>query len=109
MISAFNMRIFEVPGYEADDILQCQKGGIEGGCLYRHRQGYAQLVDNRVKVYDPMKDRVFDEEFVGRDSESARKLQSSWHSPAMRLTYPALRGRRKDRELLVQFGASKRY
>lgn len=68
MISAFNIRIFEVPGYEADDILgtiakKAESEEIEVFIVTGDKD-MLQLVDDRVKVYDPMKDKVLDEESI---------------------------------------------
>lgn len=68
MISAFNIRIFEMPGYEADDILGtiARRAESEGANVFivTGDKDMLQLVDNRVRIYDPMKDRVFDKAFV---------------------------------------------
>lgn len=68
MISAFNIRIFEVPGYEADDILgtiakKAESEEIEVFIVTGDKD-MLQLVDDRVKIYDPMKDKVLDEESI---------------------------------------------
>lgn len=68
MISAFNISIFEAPGYEADDLLGtiAKRAASEGIDVFivTGDKDMLQLVNNRVKVYDPMKDKVLDEEFV---------------------------------------------
>ena len=68
IISAFNIAIFEMPGYEADDILGtiAEKAASEGMDVFivTGDKDMLQLINDKVKVYDPMKDRVFDEEFV---------------------------------------------
>jgi len=68
MISAFNISIFEAPGYEADDLLGtiAKRAASEGIDVFivTGDKDMLQLVNNRVKIYDPMKDKVLDEEFV---------------------------------------------
>jgi DNA polymerase-1 len=68
IIAAFNIKIFEVPGYEADDILGtiAQRGASEGLDVFivTGDKDMLQLISDRIKVYDPMKDAVFDEQFV---------------------------------------------
>ena len=68
IISAFNIAIFEMPGYEADDILGtiAEKAASEGMDVFivTGDKDMLQLINDKVKVYDPMKERVFDEEFV---------------------------------------------
>lgn len=68
IISALNIKIFEVPGYEADDILGtiAKTGASEGIDVFivTGDKDMLQIVDRRVKVYDPMKDMIFDEQYV---------------------------------------------
>jgi DNA polymerase-1 len=68
MISAFNIPIFEEPGYEADDVLATLAGRAakEGAEVYivTGDKDMLQLLTDTVKVYDPMKDRVLDAGYV---------------------------------------------
>lgn len=68
IISAFNIKIFEVPGYEADDLLStiAKKAEEEdvNVFLVTGDKDMLQIVDNRIMIYDPMKDKVLDEEYV---------------------------------------------
>lgn len=68
MITAFNIRMFEVPGYEADDILGtiAQKGSSLGLEVFivTGDKDMLQIVNGMIKVYDPMKDIVFDRAYV---------------------------------------------
>jgi DNA polymerase-1 len=68
IISAFNIKIFEVPGYEADDVLGtiAKKAASQGMEVFivTGDKDMLQIVGEKIKVYDPMKDRVFDEEYV---------------------------------------------
>jgi DNA polymerase-1 len=68
MIRAFNIRIFEVPGYEADDLLStiAVKASESGADVFivTSDKDMLQIVDERIKVYDPVKDRVLDEAYV---------------------------------------------
>jgi DNA polymerase-1 len=68
MISAFNIKMFEVPGYEADDLLGtiAKKAASEGMNVYivTGDKDMLQLVEDSIKIYDPMKDRIFDEEYI---------------------------------------------
>jgi len=68
MIAAFNIATFEVPGYEADDILgaiakKAETNGVDVFIVTADKD-MLQLIDERVKIYDPIKDRVLDEQFV---------------------------------------------
>lgn len=68
MIEAFNIRIFEAPGYEADDILatvaeEAARRGIRVFIVTGDKD-MLQLVHGSVMVYDPMKDKVLDDEYV---------------------------------------------
>jgi DNA polymerase-1 len=68
MVAALNISIFELPGYEADDILGtiAKKAATEGMDVFivTSDKDMLQVVDDKVKIYDPMKDRVLDEQFV---------------------------------------------
>ena len=68
IIAAFNIKIFEIPGYEADDILGtiAQKGASEGLDVFivTGDKDMLQIVNEKIKVYDPMKDKVFDQQYV---------------------------------------------
>lgn len=68
IVSAFNIKIFEMPGFEADDILcTIAKKAEEGGAnvfIVTGDKDMLQIVDNIIKVYDPVKDRVLGEEYV---------------------------------------------
>ncbi len=68
MVSALKIRIFEIPGYEADDILGtiAKRAESEGADVFivTGDKDMLQIVDDKIKVYDPMKDKVFDEAYV---------------------------------------------
>lgn len=68
VISAFNIKIFEIPGYEADDIIGtiAKKAAGEGVSIFivTADKDMLQLVDENIKIYDPVKDRVLDIDYV---------------------------------------------
>ena len=68
MIEAFHITIFEMPGYEADDLIGtiAKKAASEGANIFivTADKDMMQLVDDRIKVYDPLKDRILDRNFV---------------------------------------------
>lgn len=68
MIRAFNIKIFEAEGYEADDLLCtiAKKAAGEGANVFivTSDKDMLQIVDERIKIYDPVKDRVLDGEYV---------------------------------------------
>jgi len=68
VISALHIKVFEMPGYEADDIIGtiAKRAASEGSNVYivTADKDMLQLVDDRVKVYDPMKDRILDRAYV---------------------------------------------
>lgn len=113
IISAFNIQIFEVPGYEADDILGtiARKAESEGVDVFivTGDKDMLQLVDSRVKVYDPMKDRVLDEEFVrerfGVGPERVAEFMALTGDAVDNI--PGIKGvgEKTAKELLVQFGS----
>lgn len=68
IVSAFNIKTFELPGYEADDILGtiAKKAAAKGLDVYivTADKDMLQLVDEKIKIYDPMKDKIFDKNFI---------------------------------------------
>lgn len=68
IISAFRINAFEVPGYEADDVIGtiARKAALEGHKVFivTADKDMLQLVDDNIKIYDPMKERVLDAEYV---------------------------------------------
>ncbi|MEW6107811.1 MAG: DNA polymerase I [Nitrospirota bacterium] len=68
MISAFNISILELPGYEADDIIgtiakKASGNGIEV-LIVTADKDMLQLADEHIRIYDPMKEKIFDTEYV---------------------------------------------
>ncbi|MDH4232212.1 MAG: DNA polymerase I [Nitrospirota bacterium] len=68
VISAFRIKIFELAGYEADDIIGtiAKDAAAKGAEVYivTADKDMLQLVDERIKIYDPMKERVLDSAYV---------------------------------------------
>ncbi len=68
VIAALNIKVFELPGYEADDIIGtiAIRAAAEGSDVYivTADKDMLQLVDDRIRVYDPMKDRTLDRAYV---------------------------------------------
>lgn len=68
IIGAFNVRIFEVPGYEADDLIgTIAKKSAEKGVdvfIVTADKDMLQLIDKNIKVYDPVKDRILNGRYV---------------------------------------------
>ncbi len=68
VVEAFNIKIFEVPGYEADDLIGtiAKKSEDKGMDVFivTADKDMLQLVSTKVKIYDPVKDRILDEEYV---------------------------------------------
>lgn len=66
--SALNIKIFEVPGYEADDLLCtiAKKAEKEGADVFivTADKDMLQTVSGGIRVYDPVKDRLLDEAYV---------------------------------------------
>jgi DNA polymerase-1 len=68
LISAFNIKIFEMPGYEADDIIgtvakRLASQGVDVFIVTADKD-MLQLIGRGIKIYDPMKDRILDEEYI---------------------------------------------
>jgi DNA polymerase-1 len=67
-IEAMRIKVFELPGYEADDIIAviADKAAKAGHKVFiiTGDKDMLQLVGNGIKVYDPMKNVILDEEYV---------------------------------------------
>lgn len=68
IIKAFNITSFEIPGYEADDIIctiakKAASQNIDVFILSGDKD-MMQAVGNGIKIYDPMKDVIIDENHV---------------------------------------------
>ncbi len=87
MVDAFNISIFEMPGYEADDLIGTIAKGVKmmqdtryrmqdknnhESCIMNHVSVFIvtadkdmlQLVDENIRIYDPVKDRILDDKYV---------------------------------------------
>ena len=98
MVSAFQIPIFEMPGYEADDIIAtiARKAASEGTDVFivTGDKDMLQLVNDKIKMYDPMKDRIFDSGQLRNDTASnPRGSRSSWRlQETQSIISPGLRG-----------------
>ena len=68
LISAFHIKTFEMPGYEADDIIgtvskRLASKGISVFIVTADKD-MLQLVDSNIKIYDPVKDKILNDEYV---------------------------------------------
>lgn len=67
-IDAFRVKTFEMPGYEADDIIctLAKKAASEKIDVFilSGDKDMMQVVGNNIKIYDPMKDMTVDEKYV---------------------------------------------
>lgn len=68
MVKGLNIKIFEMPGYEADDIIgTIAKNTSQQGVdvfLVTADKDMLQLISDNIRVYDPVKERVLDENYV---------------------------------------------
>lgn len=68
IVSSFHISIFELPGYEADDLIGtiAKKAAEEGHQVFivTADKDMLQLVDDRIRIYDPMKERVLGTDHV---------------------------------------------
>lgn len=68
IIKAFNLTTFEMPGYEADDIIctLSKKAASLGAEVFivSGDKDMMQAVDGGIRIYDPMKDVIIDEKYV---------------------------------------------
>ena len=111
MISAFHIKVFEVPGVEADDLIGtiAKKAAEEGAKVFivTADKDMLQLVDDNIRVYDPMKDRVLDAEYVkekfGFGPERVTQFMALVGDPSDNI--PGIKGvgEKTARELLTMF------
>ncbi len=68
IINAFNIKSFEMPGFEADDVICtiAKKTASEGINVFilSGDKDMLQAVGDGIKIYDPMKDLIIDENYV---------------------------------------------
>ncbi|MBA4372003.1 MAG: DNA polymerase I [Thermodesulfovibrio sp.] len=68
LVSAFNIKTFEIPGYEADDIIGTIAKYFAGKdnhvYIVTADKDMLQLVDDHIQIFDPIKDRVLDTAYV---------------------------------------------
>ncbi len=113
MISAFNIRIFEVTGYEADDLIGtiAKRAAKEGNSVFivTADKDMLQLVDGNIKVYDPMKERILGAEYVrerfGVGPERVTEFMALTGDPVDNI--PGIKGvgEKTAGELLSSFGS----
>jgi len=65
---AFNIPVFEIPGFEADDLIGTIAGLAEREgfqvVMVTGDKDFMQLVTDRCTIWDPMKDKVFDPDTI---------------------------------------------
>ncbi len=79
IIKAFNIPVFEMPGYEADDVIctLARKAALQQSSVFivSGDKDMMQAVDSFIKIYDPMKDVIIDKEYItGRFEMPPRKI-----------------------------------
>ena len=111
IISAFRIRTFEIPGYEADDLIGtiAKRAAKEGNRVFivTADKDMLQLVDDNIKIYDPMKEKVLDADYVrerfGLGPERVTEFMSLTGDSADNI--PGIKGvgEKTAKELLLQF------
>jgi DNA polymerase-1 len=73
IIKAFNIQVFEIPGYEADDVIctLARKAASQQSRVFivSGDKDMMQAVDSFIKIYDPMKDVIIDKEYITKRFE----------------------------------------
>jgi DNA polymerase-1 len=113
MIAAFNIKIFEVPGYEADDLIGTIAGRAarEGANVFivTADKDMLQLVDGNVKIYDPVKERILDAEYVrekfGVGPERVTEFMALTGDTADNIPGVKGIGEKTAKELLTSYGS----
>ncbi|OGW57002.1 MAG: DNA polymerase I [Nitrospirae bacterium RBG_16_43_8] len=111
MINAFNISIFEMPGYEADDLIGtvAKEAGKKRSNVFivTADKDMLQLVDENIKIYDPVKDRILDNKYVkekfGVDPERVPEFMALTGDAADNI--PGIKGigEKTAKELLTAF------
>ena len=111
MIAAFNISIFEMPGYEADDLIGtvAKEAAKKRSTVFivTADKDMLQLVDENIKIYDPVKDRILDNEYVkekfGLDPERVPEFMALTGDAADNI--PGIKGigEKTAKELLTTF------
>jgi DNA polymerase-1 len=68
VVEAMRIRLFEVPGWEADDVLATMADKVSAAghnaFIITGDKDMLQVVDGRIKIYDPMKNAVLGRDYV---------------------------------------------
>ncbi|MBF0505385.1 MAG: DNA polymerase I [Nitrospirae bacterium] len=68
IINAFNIPVFEMPGYEADDVIctLARKAALQqaGVFIVTGDKDMMQAINTSIRIYDPMKEVVIDDEYI---------------------------------------------
>lgn len=113
IISAFRIKTFELPGYEADDLIGTisRKAAEEGNRVFivTADKDMLQLVDANIRIYDPMKERVLDADYIkekfGVGPERVTEFMALTGDAADNI--PGIKGvgEKTAKELLSNFGS----
>src|ERR1700690_2243520 len=113
VVSAFNIKTFEIPGYEADDIIGTIAKQVAGKkahvFIVTADKDMLQLVNEHIQIFDPMKDRVLDVDYVkekfGVGSERVTEFMALTGDSADNI--PGIKGigEKTARELLTSFSS----
>src|SRR5208337_3799566 len=73
IVKAFNIPVFEMPGYEADDVIctLARKAALQQARVFivSGDKDMMQAIDSFIKIYDPMKDVIIDKEYITKRFE----------------------------------------
>lgn len=113
VIEAFNIKVFEIPGYEADDILctiakKASERGIDVFIVTADKD-MLQIVNQRINIYDPMKDKILDSQSVierfGVTPDRIPELMALAGDPVDNIPGVKGIGEKTALELLKEFGS----
>lgn len=113
LIAAFRIAVVELPGYEADDLIGtiAKRAAAEGMEVFivTADKDMLQLVDDRIRVYDPMKDRILDIDAVmerfGVGPERVSEFMALTGDAVDNIPGVKGIGEKTARELLTSFGS----
>ncbi len=113
VLEAYRLPVFEYPEYEADDILgsltlRASRAGIPSVIVSTDKD-LLQLVDEKVRVYNPAKDITLDEaavkELFGVGPGQVRDVLSLWGDPSDNVPGVPGVGEKRAKDLITEFGS----
>ncbi|HEX8948235.1 MAG TPA: 5'-3' exonuclease H3TH domain-containing protein [Dissulfurispiraceae bacterium] len=113
VIKAFNIPMFEIPGFEADDIIgaMAKRAAEQGASVFivSSDKDMMQVVGSAVRIYDPVKDTIIDEGYIrerfGVSPERISEFMALTGDTADNIPGVKGIGEKRAKELLLKAGS----